>query len=236
MTCMVVRTPARKQSRRDAWQDSNSPSLARFALFAEDCDDLISGLPSYLQSVARYVIDHLDKPVKLPPGTKPSDARDVMSVVYRLRFHHRAELRVEGDPELPRDYAMSLEEICKLYREEMLAERGFRSAAHGISEMRDASGSVTGYRVQTWGDTTARNGSIRTGHLHIGYAKTIEDAYRMQAKWWLKERKIDLTKMACYQPDSAIAMLAEAMVAASINAGNDEYWRKTVAEFASKDD
>lgn len=211
----------RTQFRCESWQNTNDPSLARFALFAEDVDDLISGLPAYLQEVARHVLDQLEKPVSLPPNTSAEDARDVMSVVYRLRFAHRAQLYVEGDPLLPTDYVMSLKEISKLYREEMLAAKGFRSAAHGISEVRDAKGNLTGYRVQAWGDTKTTNGGIRTGHIHAGYVNTIEEAYDLQAKWWLEKRGVNLSRMLCFEPQSAIAMLAEMMRDASINAGND---------------
>ena len=211
----------RTQSRCESWQNTNEPSLARFALFAEDVDDLISGLPVYLQAVARHVLDQLEKPVSLPPNTSAEDTRDVMSVVYRLRFAHRAQLYVTGDPALPPDYVRSVSEISKLYREEMLAAKGFRSASHGISEIKDSNGNVTGYRVQGWGETKANDNRIRTGHIHVGYCKTLEEAYELRAKWWLEQRRIDLTKLICFEPNSAIVELASVMRDAAINAGND---------------
>lgn len=215
------RKSSRKQSRREAWQDSQEPSLSHFALFGETTHDLISELPPYLHEIASHVIANLSKPVSLPVGVPEDDAREIMSVVYRLRFEARTSLYVEGDPQKGRDYVDAISEICKLYREEMLASKGFRSAAHGISKVTNAAGEVTKYRVQSWGDTEATDGSIRTGHIHVAYCDTIEEAYRKQAEWWLKHRKIDLTRLVPFHPESAIAALAALMRDAAVNSGTD---------------
>lgn len=227
----------RTQNRAPGWQNNQDPTLFVGVLFTEDRDGVIDELPDNLRQIAESAIANLNQPVVMPSAATESDVKSVMSVVYRLRLEVNSQLYVPGDPQKPRDYVMSLTEICKLYQEEMLAERGFRSAAHGISEVKDSQGNVTGYRVQAWGDTPAQDGKIRTGHIHGGYCKTLDEAYKLRAEWWLKHRRIDISKMVCFSPDSAIAILAGMMRDAAINAGKECEWREiTAAEIYGDDD
>ncbi len=207
----------RTQSRRSAWEDAEEPSLAVGVLFANVPDEVMAELPVYLRPIAELIARNLDKAVALPAGAPAEDARAVMSVVYHLRWHQRARIRVEGDHATEPDLVTGLTALGKFYAECQLAGHGLRSLAHGISAVKNKEGVITGYKVQPWNGNLGPIGR----HQHVGYAKTMEEAMEIRAVWYLKNRGLESRKYTCYKPGSAIDELLSCVRDAAINAGNE---------------
>lgn len=213
--CKPKRT--RTQSRRADWEDSEEeePQTLKGCFPVAVTPALLASLPPYLHEIARHVAKSLDKAVILPVGIHADDARAIMSVVYHLRWHQRAKIRVEGDHETIPDIATGLTSLGQFYSEVLLSDKGLRTLAHGIHAV-DKNDPSKGYRVQGW------DGNIGTigRHVHIGYRKTLEEAMDLRAAWFLKNRGLDARKYICYKPGTAIDELLSCVRDAAVNAGS----------------
>lgn len=198
------------------------PALAATVAAPVVPPDAYAGLDPLLVEVARPLVENFQAPIDpraLPMPLSDDARRAVLTCVYHLRHAHRMPLRLPGerppDPRLPGwDLAKSIDRLCRLFREEVLARHGHRTLAHGVFPI-DPKNPARGYRVQIW-DTSKEKRNTRGevvigGKLHIAYKRTEEEAWQTLADWFLKHRGIDARKYLCYHPQSAIATLAGLM-------------------------
>jgi hypothetical protein len=241
---VVCRKTGRTQSRRNDWEDFHEPEfyggVAVPYVTPDVYDNILAGVLEDLtdtqHKAVTMAIEKFHEPIVLPLGLDDETHRLILNTIYRLRHASQMRMCMEGDKAIREpDYPEALEGICRAFQEEVLAQRGLRSAAHGISRV-DPKDPSKGFRCQAWGEIGGKTvQGIRVGHIHIGYAKDEETAYRLVAAWWLKNRRIDIS--VCYHPDSAIAQLASMMRDAAINQGNArEYAEMTATEVFGDDE
>jgi hypothetical protein len=215
----VSRKTDRRQSRRSDWEDFHEPEFHTTVSLPIVPPDTFADVPPEILPTVRKYAQRFHLPITLPDPCSEEVDRAIRQAVYSLRHANRLRLKMPDDaasrePDLPE----ALEQICRAFKEEMLAQRGLRSAAHGISRV-DPNDPSRGWRVQVWGDIGGKEvQGIRVGHIHVGYAKSEIEAHKMMAAWWLKNRRLDIE--VCFSPESAIGILAEMMGNAAINAGN----------------
>ena len=216
---MVCRKTDRRQSRRDAWEEQEEPAFYSTVTLPVVPADVFADVPAEILPVVKKYAQRFHRAITLPDPCDELTDKHIRRCVYSLRHANRLRIKMKEDAvSREPDYPGSLEGICRAFQEEVLAQRGLRSAAHGISRV-DPNDPSKGFRCQAWGEIGGQTvQGIRVGHIHIGYAKSETEAYRLVAAWWLKNRRIDIT--VCFSPDSAIAALASMMRDASINAGN----------------
>lgn len=221
----------KKQHRRQDWEDHHEPEFFTSVAMPIVPPDVFAGVEKESLSFVRKYASRFHLPIEIPDGTPKSSIHALKRVVYRLRHANRLPLSMPGDHYDLVNMAKGIEELCEFYREEMLASKGLRSAAHGISRL-DPNDESKGFRVQIWDSTRGPIG----GHLHVKYTKTKTEAFEVLAAWWLKHRKIDIHRYVCYNPETAIGVIADCHHDAVVNASKEGYCDISVSDIFGDDD
>lgn len=136
-------------------------------------------------------------PVSLPvPACQKEEANLRAAKVEAFRLRHELKQRIHHPDDTVNpspDVVRYLIDLGKIIYEEILALRGFRIAAHGISKVKRPKG-PTYYRAQTWAEVPRKKGpGTRLGHVHIGYADTEAEARQLVERFFREERGIDIS-------------------------------------------
>lgn len=135
----------------------------------------------------------------LPPGPERVE-------VLRQRHTDKQALWNPRDESwaAPFDYVKALTVLGEFMRQVVLASRGLRPAANGVSMVK-GSGGVPIWRAEVWDPHHVWSDR---DHLHVGYAKTRGEARDLLIKWYKEKRGLDIT----VQPPAWLKeVLADAM-------------------------
>ncbi len=237
-----IPTCSRRQYRRLEREDHENPELMATVTVAVVPDDVYEGMAPELVPLARVYVERFQHPVtELPLCLSTDSRRSILAAVYHMRHHNRMRLHLDGErpaESLPGyDLVDSINRLCRLYKEEMLAAAGHRTMAHGVFPI-DPRNPSKGWRVQIWDTSKEKRNSIGEvvigGKLHIAYKPTEEKAWDTLAEWFLKHRGLDVRKYVCHAPGSGIAMLAGLMRRAA--SGSNDYVEVSVKELYGSDE
>jgi hypothetical protein len=186
--------PARRQSRREAWEDHPRPQV-----FVTDlaCPPTAIPPPATVEVPAGCVLGELSDDEL---GSLLTAHRAACAAVYAERYAVGLPLHLPGDHAVVPDYPRLIENLGRAVREETLADEGLRFLAHGVYPVRDPSiDPNTPWRSQPWipaqpglpgrprkpaRRANIKGPSVDKGKGHSTHIRSEADAWKALADWY----------------------------------------------------